>query len=168
MPVLEQYQTPPSANQFSIALKALAEVEANLVAVRAKNAGIGWIQEAMQNFPAAINESYGADEPVFEIEPFDDPASAAALNFLLNEIWALTSRFRELASEETQHLIDQNTQDLPGIVFATPEDYLTDRAVDDFETVTGSVEKLMKKLPKWLQRVLDVLLEALKLTRGVI
>jgi len=45
-------------------------------------------------------------------------------------------------------------------------DMFDDQTVKDIGTVKGSIGALMSKLPKWAQKILEALLEALKLTRG--
>ncbi|RZU98548.1 hypothetical protein [Spiribacter vilamensis] len=42
----------------------------------------------------------------------------------------------------------------------------SDEAIQDIETVNGSIGRLLAKLPKWAQRIVEAILEALKLTRG--
>ena len=41
-----------------------------------------------------------------------------------------------------------------------------DEAIKDIGTVKGSIDKLMSKLPKWAQKIIEAIMEALKLTRG--
>lgn len=47
-------------------------------------------------------------------------------------------------------------------------DVLSPAAVDNAETIVGSVEKILDKLPGPLKKALHGLLEALKLTRGIL
>jgi len=45
-------------------------------------------------------------------------------------------------------------------------DMFNDQTIKDIGTVKGSIGTLMSKLPKWAQKILEAILEALKLTRG--
>ena len=42
----------------------------------------------------------------------------------------------------------------------------SDQALGEIETVKDSLSWLLEKMPKWAQRIVEALLEALKLTRG--
>ena len=81
------------------------------------------------------------------------------------EMLYVAFRYRRLLPEESRKVVASVEERFAGVQEGDPT---APGAVDDIETVKGSIERQIKKLPKWLQRVLEVLMELLKLTKGMI
>lgn len=89
--------------------------------------------------------------------------SRRALGALFEELVYIACKYNKSARDAGITLtIPGNTT-----VFAEETgNVFSDEAVDDIETVKGSIGWLLDRLPKWAQRIVEVLLEALKLTKG--
>ncbi|QIG80535.1 hypothetical protein [Stakelama tenebrarum] len=129
-----------------------------------------WLAEGMNTLWADAEPRLGElqysdwREYIVHDEPYDDPASMAAFAFLNSELLFIAFRHRELLSEASRATLEE----MDAIFVSEPVDLLSERVVEDCETVYGSVEKLLQRLPKWLRRVADIALEALKLSRGLV
>ena len=85
------------------------------------------------------------------------------LGALYEEFIYIACRYSKSASDAGVKLA------VPGnvAVFAKERgNVFSDTAVNEIETVKGSISWLLEKLPKWAQRIVEALMEALKLTRG--
>jgi hypothetical protein len=104
------------------------------------------------------------DDPPELAPEDDDPATQAAFAMLENEMLYLASSLYDHVSDLSQNTLGPVQDRFTGYVI----DPLDDSFVNGADVVTGSVKALFDKLPKWLQRILEVLMEALKLTKGII
>lgn len=96
-------------------------------------------------------------------EHFSAAGEGMALSILTEEMEYFAWRYR--AVDESLRIELEGSEDRWGDGEGDP---LSDSAIDDAETIIGSVEKLLDKLPGPLKKLVHVLLEALKLTRGVV
>jgi len=89
--------------------------------------------------------------------------SKRVLGALFEEFVYIACKYNKSASDAGINLvIPGNTTNFAG----ETGNVFSNEAVDDIETVKGSIGWLLEKLPKWAQRIVEVLLEALKLTKG--
>lgn len=97
----------------------------------------------------------------------EDEHEKVALGILFEELLYIIARYRiafELSGMSVPEEIE--TLEIPEEYIDEEGDPFSKEAVDDVSTVVGSIPKLMSKLPGWLRKAIDVILEALKLTRG--
>jgi hypothetical protein len=93
----------------------------------------------------------------------ESPVERPLLGNLTHEMWFYVWAYRD-AHESLPPLVPDYYQVPMRDVRRDPQD---EAALDDAETVIGSIEKLIDKLPGPLKRFLHALLEVLKLTRGI-
>lgn len=89
--------------------------------------------------------------------------SLSALGTLYEEMIYIASKYQRFAADAGIEYV------IPGGANYFDEEVgnmFDDDAVKDIGTVKGSIDKLMSKLPKWAQRILEAIMEALKLTKG--
>lgn len=89
--------------------------------------------------------------------------SERALGALFEEFVYIACKYKKSADNANIELT------IPGNTIDFDEETgnaFSDEAIQDIETVTGSIGRLLAKLPKWAQRIVEAILEALKLTRG--
>lgn len=89
--------------------------------------------------------------------------SRKPLGALFEEFIYIACRYNDSAKDTGIKLV------IPGnkLLFETERgDVFSDDALDEIETVKDSIKWLLEKLPKWAQRIVEALMEALKLTRG--
>jgi hypothetical protein len=92
-----------------------------------------------------------------------DEASLSALGALYEEMIYIATKYHRFAADAGIEYV------IPGGANYFDEevgDMFDDDAIKDIGTVKGSIDKLMSKLPKWAQKILEAIMEALKLTKG--
>ena len=154
----------PATPQLNIALLVFLETMAVVAQARARATNMDWLNDAIQDLWRGTQEMQN-DIPESFDDDWDDPASRAAARVLGLELMYIGYRHRDLLSEDTRAVVDEFADIFPTIEIADP---LTDEAVEALEVGKGSIEKLIKKMPKWLQRVMEVLMEAIKILRPLI
>lgn len=156
--------TPLGPMGMSQALLIFFETMQSVAKVRAEQSGLLWVSASIDNFTQAFGEmdteTLGLDDYMFEAE---DPVSAAAMHMLEMEMYYIAYAHREYLSERTRDSLQAVAENFSDVGFANP---LSDKSMEDIETVKGSIEKLLDKLPGWAKKMMEVLMEALKLTRG--
>lgn len=155
---------PPAPENLGRALFAFVHTMAAVASLRGERSGLGWIISA-SGLLAGVDEMATPIDSV-ELSPEDeDAATKAAFSVLETEMLYIAFRYRQLLSGDSLNIADSVAERFQGVQPGNP---LEDRVVDEIDKVKGSIEQLIKRLPKWLQRVADVLMEMLKLTKGMI
>jgi hypothetical protein len=151
----------PSVEEFRLAFIAFVLAASSVAILRARRFGpmrLAYISRQLADEFAGSFTANDAGQAMAGLEN-----SKRVLGALFEEFVYIACKYRTCASEAGLNLV------IPGNIanFADERgDALSDEAVDDIETVKGSIAWLLEKLPKWAQRIVEVLLEALKLTKG--
>jgi hypothetical protein len=102
-------------------------------------------------------------------EMANDDKEKISLGILYEEMQYISWKYKdslEIAGLEVPEYIYAMEEP---VQFADQEGHPGDaNAIGDVEIVTGSVKSILDKLPKWVRKIIDAIMEALKLTRGQI
>ncbi|WP_324750072.1 hypothetical protein SH591_00560 [Sphingomonas sp. LY54] len=151
----------PAAPQLNVALLVFLETMAVVARARARATNMDWLNEAVEGVWRGTQEMQN-DIPQSFDDDWGDVASRAAARVLGLELMYIGYRHRDLLSEENRAVVEEFADYFPTVEIADP---LSDDAVDVLEVGKGSIEKLINNMPRWLQRVMEVLMEALKILR---
>jgi len=152
----------PSAEEFRLALIAFVLVASSVAFHRGRESGprrMAYIAKHLANEFKERLTTKDAEEAIGSVA--ND--SRRTLGALFEELIYIACKYNKSAREAGIELtIPGNTTVFDGEI----GNVFSDEAIDDIETVKGSISWLLEKLPKWAQRIIEVLLEALKLTKG--
>lgn len=152
----------PDPHEFRQILLVFVWTTACLVSLRSREFGPQRMATVAQALAREFDEQFH-EGLVHEVlgEPLE--ISRVAMGALFEEMVYIACKYerarRDMGVELSIPGNTQDYQDVRGSAF-------TKDAVDDIETVKGSIDWFLKKLPKPLRDVLDALLEALKLAHG--
>ncbi len=145
---------------FGLFVRAAAAVAAR----RGEAGGVPRLGLLAVSAASAVREQIlSADSQALVEDTLNNPAESVSLYLLVEEMEYYAWRYRAALPE-----IQREVQAGPALWGVGVGHILSDDAVDDAETVVGSVEKILDKLPGPLKKVMQALLEALKLTRGIV
>lgn len=160
----------PTPEEFGAAWSAFFLTVAAISTYRANKYGPERFGELSQHAARLLVEaghSYDLLSSVAEMA--EDEREKVSLGILYEELLFVSWRYRrtfELAGMQTPDVI---------IVMSPPPQFPDEEGhpddpdvIDDIETVRGSIQSLLDKLPRWMQKAIEVILEALKLTRGLV
>ncbi len=152
----------PSADEFRLAIVAFVLAVSSVAFHRGREFGPRRMAYIAKHLAAEFAERFTVKDADQAMAGLAEDSSRA-LGALFEEFVYIACKYRKSAKDAGITLtIPGNTS-----VFDGEEgNVFSDEAIDDIETVKGSVSWLLEKLPKWAQRIVEVLLEALKLTRG--
>jgi hypothetical protein len=85
---------------------------------------------------------------------------------MAEELWFFNWSYRTVDDTTMKLVVESIPPDVRHLVDGVPRDPGAMGAVQDAEVIIGSIEKLIDRLPRVLQKFLHALLEVLKLTRG--
>jgi len=94
----------------------------------------------------------------------DDEDDAFAAWAILMEMNYVSYRYRSAVSADFRAV---NVEEFERYFAGEDGDPLSKQALDDIKTVKGSIEKILDKLPKPLKKIMEAIMEALQLTRGL-
>ena len=156
---------PSPSQSFASALRAFLDTLIAVAAWRGEDFRQVWVVESAKAIRSAMEQGpiWATMEDLIPDE--DDLLSKVAFDVLETEMLYVAFRYRRLLPEESRKVVASVEERFAGVQDGDPT---APDAVDDIETVKGSIERQIKKLPKWLQRVLEVLMELLKLTKGMV
>lgn len=160
----------PTPEDFGAAWSAFFWTVSAIATFRAKKYGPERFGKLSQHAARLLDEAGHSDDLLSSVaEMAEDEHEKVSLGILYEELLFVAWRYRgafELAGVQTPDVIILMS---PPPQFANEEGHPDDPdAVDDIETIKGSIQKLLDKLPRWMQKAIDVILEALKLTRGLV
>jgi hypothetical protein len=102
-------------------------------------------------------------EDVQELMSDFEESSLSALGTLYEEMIYIATKYHRFAEAAgIEYVIPEGGNHF----FEESGEFFDGDAIGDIGTVKGSIDKLMAKLPKWAQKILEAIMEALKLTKG--
>lgn len=144
---------------FTVTAVSVAEL-------RCRETGQTGLAQVVAPLRDALSEEATADFDYWD--DGDDPASLRALEVLIVEMALIAFKYRDAVPDFEEFELSDDFDTLQAMAGPVPfGNPLGDEAIEDFATVTGSIEKLFEKLPKWMKRIMEVTMEVLKLTRGL-
>lgn len=157
----------PTSGQLWAAYVRFGYTVAAVTIFRDRAGGESWISPAVAQL-AQHASRHMSEEMWDDVVRIHGELGAPALAGLFLEITHVNLRFEPVATDlfGTEFLpdIDEGAREFIGTIGKA--DPFARRDVDQIEIVYGSIEKLLKRLPKWLQKVMEVVMELLKLTHG--
>lgn len=156
----------PSPEEFGVVWETFYLVVAAIAEYRANNLGTRRFGELATQASGVLGNAAFSDEMTKQVEDMaDNEREQVALGVLFEEMqyvsWKYKSVFEFLGREipEPIYSMGERFQGVEG-------DPGHSSAVDDVANVLDSVGKLLDKLPNWVRKIVDVILEALRFTRG--
>ena len=170
MSTINPVVTIPSPREFGLAWKSFFATISAIITYRTIHAGprrFGELSEHAARLLSEAAESEGMQSQLAEM--LGDEHERVPLGILYEEMIYITYKYRtafELANVEMPEIIEtlrgvEQFSDVQG-------DPGAHDAVDEAEIVAGSIQPLLDKLPKWIRKAIDVILEVLKLTKGIV
>jgi hypothetical protein len=161
----------PSPEQFSEAWVAFFTTVAAIALYRASRFGPEYRFGELAIHAADLLEKAKDDEEFTLMikEMAEHIYEKVSLGILYEELLYISYKYKktfQMAQIETPTVIKEMEE--PKYFSGEGGDPGNADAIDDIEVVTSSVQKLLDKLPNWLRKAIEAIMEALKLTRGVI
>jgi len=160
----------PTPEEFGAAWSAFFLTIAAIATYRGRNYGPERFGELSQHASRLLVEAAHSDGLLSSVaEMAEDEHEKVSLGILYEELVFISWRYRrtfELGGMQTPDVIVVMS---PPTQFPNEDGHPDDPdVIDDIETVKGSIQSLLDKLPRWMQKTIEVILEALKLTRGLV
>lgn len=155
----------PTAEQLHSSLVCFGQTVGALASYRAQQMNEQWIQASSLMLASEIGQRLTPEDCEQVVAEFEEEGSGSALAVLFLEISYINLLFRDLASDQWIDLpeVDPAAIDMIGTVSGDPMNWVD---VGKAEAVYDSIAHLMSRLPAWLRKTLEVLLEVLKILRG--
>lgn len=152
----------PSVEEFRLAFVAFMLAVSSVAYHRGRKFGPKRMAYVARSLAKEFSEKFTARDAELLMADSAE-GSRGPLGTLFEEFIYIACRYSKSMKDAGMNVdIPGNTGNFEGEI-GNP---FSDEALDDIETVKGSIAKLLEKLPKWAQRIIEALMEALKLTRG--
>lgn len=160
----------PTPEEFGAAWSAFFLTVSAIATYRAERYGPRRFGELSDHAARQLVEAADSDDLLSSVADMaGDEHEKVSLGILFEELIFVSWRYRrtfELAGMETPEAVAVMS---PPPHFRDEEGHPDDPdVIDDIETVKNSIQSLLDKLPRWMQKAIEVILEALKLTRGLV
>lgn len=157
----------PSPEQLVSSLVDFTRTIEAVTHARARAFGPQWLAESQFLGETGVGDAQRIFDDVafFEWLTSDIARAPTAYAILWAELFALNYAHKGLSGV----VLDEDEAPIEVIYLQTEEvEPSSERAVKDLETAQGSVEKIIDRLPPWLKKLMEAMMELLKLSRGVI
>lgn len=154
----------PSANDFQLAFIAFILAASSVAFLRGSEFGPKRMAHIAKHLAHEFARRFSIEDAIQIMKSFEDDHSRNALGTLFEEFIYVACRYRQSARDAGIELV------IPGEITLFDGELgnaFSKDAVEEIETVKSSISRLLEKLPKWAQRIIEALMEALKLTRGI-
>jgi len=154
----------PTTDEFTVAWSAFFATVSAVASWRATHFGperFGILAEAAGRSLASGSTSAEFVRMVATLR--EDPNEKVLLGILYEELLFYSWRFRGAIEERGGQLPFDESEAFPN----ESGDPAAPDAVDQAEIITGSIQPLLDKLPNWLRKAIEAIMEILKLTRGI-
>jgi len=151
-----------SPEAMQSALRSFWYTAASVATHHARERGLQWPQDLSFATADSIAEAIEA----IDLAPAWDDTPPQALYVLFIELLWITFQYGGDIPENRRTI----SQEQLGAFFAAteaPAGSRSERALDDIETVKGSIESILDRLPNAIRKLFDALMELLKLSRGL-
>jgi hypothetical protein len=158
---MEQRIHAPDAREFQRGMVAFVLTVGAIAYVRAREFGPRRMGYVARQLALEFQERFTEEHAQAVVADFED--APTALGALFEELVYIACKYREHASNAGLDIVVVGNQD----DFATESgNAFSQDVIEEIDIVKGSIAKLLEKLPRWAQRIIEALMEALKLTRG--
>jgi hypothetical protein len=158
----------PSPREFGLTWKSFFLVVSAIASYRAKTYGphrFGDLSVHASNLLGEVADTEEMHDLIRDMA--DHEQERVSLGILYEEMKYIAWKYRnslEIAGMEVPEYIQAMEE---AEQFSGEEGHPGDPGVvDDVETVVGSVKAILDKLPRWVRKTIEALMELLKLTRG--
>jgi len=166
--IVTQDVTIPSPEEFGIVWETFYLVIAVIATYRANENGPKRFGELAMYASDLLSEAANSDEMNTIIENMiNDDKEKIPLGILYEEMQYISWKY--------QGVFEHVGMDIPEAIYDMGELFpdeigepLDASTIKDIKNVVGSVNKLLDRLPNWMRKGVDVILEALQLTRGAV
>lgn len=161
---MSEPMSAPSFQQLHQALTAFITTAAGVAYVRSETYGPRRFALLSQSLAKSFAEQFTDDDANMLISDFDEP-SKPALAAIYEELIYISKRYEAFGKILEPNLV------IPGPNSEYEDDKgdpFSQDAVNEIDVVKGSVDFILEKLPKWARRILEAIMEVLKISRGAI
>ncbi len=156
----------PTPAQGHAALLGFAYTVAALTIAQGPDDGQNWVSDTAREIAVHVQEQLSIEDVEGLEEDFTGP-EALALSVLYREIVYVDRLYEDLTRDVFPGVPVLDPGLFPEIAPMQITERIGKDDVERIDIVYGSLEKLLKRLPPWLRKILDVTMELLKLARGV-
>ncbi len=156
----------PTPAEFGGALVDFFRTVAAVTDVRSQAVGPRWVFElgAAEEIAAEISRRAATGE-LYDLVERDLEDNAVAYQILFHGLLYAQHKFRDLAPFGFLLPDGLSSSDWFGDDRGEP---LDEKDVKELDVIKGSIEKVFERLPGWLKKLMEVAMELLKITRGVV
>lgn len=160
----------PTPEEFGAAWSAFFLTVAAIATYRGRNYGPERLGELSEHAARLLVQAAHSDDLLSSVaEMAEDEHEKVSLGILYEELLFVAWRYRRTFELVGMAAPDAIAVTSPPSQFPNEEGHPDDPdVIDDIETVKGSIQSLLDKLPRWVRKAIEVILEALKLTRGLV
>lgn len=156
----------PTGQRLAVCLNLFLSAMASVATRRAGEAGPAWITHMAPRYLNALHEYLDGQALEVALQDFDERDAAALTGLQVEMVYYARCYAPDLFATLNESDL-QEIQPVSSIVGSPPPmDPFVRAAVDDADTIRGSLDFLLDKLPWWLRRVVDVILQAIKMAHG--
>ncbi len=159
---VEKTMAAPNVSQLREALLSFYTVSAGVAHARAREYGPERFSLISRNLSQSFADNLTIQEVEKAIEDFDEKSNMA-LATIYEELAYITKRYESYGRSLNEEMI---MPELAAEYDVEQGSAFDDDTVKEIDVVKGSLNFVLKKLPKSAQRMLDVLMEILKIARG--
>jgi len=162
--IFSQTMKVPSSEELHQALLSFFTISAGITCIRAHEYGPKRFSIISKDLANAFANQLTINEVAEVVSDFDDK-SAIVLATIYEELAYISKRYESCGRLLNDKMV------IPALAaeYDVPEgDPLDGDSVKEIDIIKGSLTFVLEKLPKWVQKILDVLMELLKISRGAI
>jgi hypothetical protein len=163
----------PTKDEFHFALIWFVSTLVHVISRRSRTFGPRRFQFSSSQLGREFSTRLGVGDLREIADDFAEAEEFSSLGFLYEELLYICWKYGRAVVPEQEAELEgaprPKVERLAAVLFQEEDSggIFGEGVVDDIDTVKGSIDTLLKKLPKWAHRIIEVLLEVLKLTRGV-
>jgi len=166
--VVNQSVTIPSPREFTVVWETFYLVIAAIATYRANENGPKRFGELAVYAANLLREAATSKEIYTLVENMiNDDKEKLPLGILYEELQYISWKYRGVFADVDME-IPEAIYDMGEFFPDEIGEPLDSSTIKDIKNVVGSVNKLLDKLPNWIRKAVDVILEALQLTRGTV
>ena len=154
----------PDSQELHQALTSFITTAAGVAYTRSKQYGPTRFSLLSEKLAGSFVEQFSVDDANELISDFDEK-SISALTAIYEELVYISKRYEWCGRELNSNMVIPG----PASEYEGDEgDPFSEDAVKEIDVVKGSLGYILDKLPKWAKRILEAIMEALKISRGAI
>ena len=154
----------PNAQELHQAMISFVTTTAGVAYVRSKKFGPQHFSLLSRSLSESFIENFSKKDAKNLISDFDEK-SQPALTAIYEELIYVSKRYEKYGKKlnSNMYIPDQSNK-----YKGNDGDPFSEDAVKEIVVVKGSIDFILDKLPKWAKKILEAIMEVLKISRGAI